>query len=67
LRGDENNFYHVILNFPELPFNPNGYIAVITILDGLEYYYRGLNHELTTLNYRRHFGFITATHQWITQ
>lgn len=65
LRGDENNCYQVILNFPELPFNPNGYIAVIAIVDGLEYYYRGLNHELTTLNYKRHYGFITTTHQWI--
>jgi lipopolysaccharide transport system ATP-binding protein len=67
LRGDENNCYHVILNFPELPFNPNEFIAVISIVDGLEFYYRGLNHELTIQNYARHFGFITATHHWITQ
>jgi ABC-type polysaccharide/polyol phosphate transport system ATPase subunit len=67
LRGDENNCYHVVLNFPELPFNPNEYIAVITIVDGLEFYYRGLNHKLTIQNYTRHFGFITATHQWRTK
>jgi lipopolysaccharide transport system ATP-binding protein len=66
LRGDENNCYCVILNFPELPLNPNEYISVVAIVDGLEFYYRGLNHELTVRNYKRHFGFITATHQWIT-
>ena len=66
LRGDENNCYNVTLNFPELPFNPDEYIAVISIADGLEFYYRGLNHELTIHNYTRHFGFITAAHQWIT-
>jgi ABC-type polysaccharide/polyol phosphate transport system ATPase subunit len=65
LNGDENNCYHVILNFPELPFNPNEYIAVVAISDGLEFYYRGLNHGLTTRNYKRHFGFISANHQWI--
>jgi ABC-type polysaccharide/polyol phosphate transport system ATPase subunit len=67
LCGDENNCYNVILNFPELPLNPNEYISVVSIHDGLEFYYRGLNHRLTTLNYKRHFGYITATHQWITQ
>jgi ABC-type polysaccharide/polyol phosphate transport system ATPase subunit len=67
LCGDENNCYNVILNFPELPLNPNEYISVVSIHDGLEFYYRGLNHKLTTLNYKRHFGYITATHQWITQ
>jgi ABC-type polysaccharide/polyol phosphate transport system ATPase subunit len=65
LRGDENNYFQLILKFPELPFNPNEYIAVVAISDGLEFYYRGLNHSLTTRNYNRHFGFITASHHWI--
>jgi ABC-type polysaccharide/polyol phosphate transport system ATPase subunit len=64
LSCDKNNFYQVVLHFPELPFNPNEYISVIGIVDGLEYYYRGLNATLTTYTSRRCFGFVTATHQW---
>jgi ABC-type polysaccharide/polyol phosphate transport system ATPase subunit len=67
LRGNENNNYHLLLNFPELTFNPNEYISVIAIHDGLEFYYRGLNTTLTVQNYKRHFGFITVSHKWIVQ
>ena len=67
LRGNENNYYHVLLNFPELSFNPNEYISVVAIHDGLEFYYRGLNTTLTVQNYKRCFGFITAAHKWIVQ
>ena len=67
LKGDESNYYHVILNFPELPFNPNEYISVVAIHDGLEFYYRGLNTTLTVQNYKRYFGLITAAHKWIVR
>ena len=64
LIGDEKNRYQIILNFPELTFNPNEYISLIVIIDGLEFYYRGLNDVIPVQNHRRHFGFITASHKW---
>jgi ABC-type polysaccharide/polyol phosphate transport system ATPase subunit len=65
ITGDDNNFYKVVLNFPELILNPgNGYVSVIAIVDGPEFFYRGLNNILSVENYRRNFGFVTAPHKW---
>ncbi len=67
LRRDKYNYYNIILKFSELIFNPNEYISVIAIHDGLEFYYRGLNDILSVTNHKRYFGFVTATHDWIIQ
>ena len=65
LRSDKNNCYKIILKFSELILNPNDYVSVIAIHDGLEFYYRRLNNILSVTNHKRHFGFVTATHDWI--
>lgn len=65
LKGDQFKQYEIILNFNDLAFNPNEYIAIIAIVDGVEFLYRGLNDPLTVTNYRRNFGFVTANHKWV--
>lgn len=66
LVGDDENYYQLILHFKELSFNPNEYVSVVAVVDGLEFYYTGLNNTLTVNNYKRNFGFFTANHSWIT-
>ena len=65
LVGDNENRYELILHFDELSFNPNEYVSVVAVVDGLEFYYTGLNNTLTIKNYKRNFGFFTANHRWI--
>jgi lipopolysaccharide transport system ATP-binding protein len=66
LIGDSENRYNVILNFKELALNPNEYIAVVAVSDGLEFYYRGLiKKKLVVRNYNRHFGFVSPAYNWI--
>ncbi len=65
LVGDNENRYQLILHFKELSFNPNEYVSVVAIVDGLEFYYTGLNNNLRIENYKRNFGFFTANHRWI--
>jgi ABC-type polysaccharide/polyol phosphate transport system ATPase subunit len=65
LVGDNENRYELILHFKELSFNPNEYVSTMAVVDGLEYYYRGINNTLAVTNYKRNFGFFTANHRWI--
>lgn len=65
LTGDSNGRYELILNFKDLVFNPNQYVAVVAVVDGIEFYYRGLNKKLTVYNYKRNFGYVTANHKWL--
>jgi ABC-type polysaccharide/polyol phosphate transport system ATPase subunit len=67
LVGDSENRYELILHFKELSFNPNEYVSVVSIVDGLEFYYRGKIHSLSVTNCKRNFGFFTANHQWIIE
>jgi ABC-type polysaccharide/polyol phosphate transport system ATPase subunit len=64
LQGDKNGNFEVVLNFPKLVFNPSEYVSTVAVVDGPEFYYRGLNNELTVKNHIRHGGFVTANHVW---
>lgn len=65
ISGNENDFYEVILNFPELILNAGQeYVSVVAINDGPEIYYRELNNSLLVDNYRRSYGYVTAPHLW---
>ena len=66
LQGDKNGNFDVVLNFPELILNPSEYVSTVAVVDGPEFYYRGLNNELTVKTHIRHGGFVTANHVWKT-
>ena len=57
--------YEVCLHFKKIILNPGCYISVISIVDGLEFYYRGLNNVFIVKNYKRNFGLVTPNHEWI--
>ena len=66
--GDDQNRFSIVLNFPELILNPNdNYVSVVAIVDGPEYYYRGLNDGLRVEDFRRTMGYVTAPHRWILE
>ena len=65
LTGKKYQQYELILNFKELVLNPNEYLSVIAISDGIEFFYRGINKPLKVKNYKRNFGYFTANHRWI--
>ncbi len=64
LIGNENNEYELILNFEELCFNAGEYTAVFSLVDGMEFVYRGLFDKLEVVNPKRNVGFVTANHRW---
>ncbi len=45
-------------------FNPNQYSSVISIVDGSEFLYRGLNADFSVKNKERVFGFVSLNHKW---
>lgn len=64
LKVNRDGDVDVVLNFPKLILNPSEYVSTIAVVDGLEFYYRGLNNELSVKNHIRHGGFVTANHVW---
>ena len=62
-----NNKYEVILKFKNI-FNPDIYINIISIHDGIEFLFRGLNTELLVKNTKsRYFGYVELEHKWEEQ
>jgi len=59
-----NGTYFISLSMYNI-FNPNTYIAILSIYDSEEAIYRGLLDKFKTINLNsRYFGYITANHNW---
>jgi len=45
-------------------FNPHEYTSIMAIVDGSEYFYRGIINNFNVKDKERVFGFVTLPHEW---
>ncbi len=64
IRIGKDGSVHVKLIFNKHIFNPGKYIAVTSIHDRNEFVYRNICNEFEIIPTQRHYGFVTADHQW---
>lgn len=68
IQPDSRGYVRIKLKMVPMLFNLNEYVSLVAIHNGVEYYYRGLNENITVtgIHFPREHGFVTVPHQWVT-